>query len=132
MRAREFVAEAKFGSAADVPASAKKMPKSHVSAIKGAISMPDISMTKQGGSPYTQWRFGIAMAGAPDFPTPPAGAFAGDPLLATYTDVDLEIINAAAKSVGAGRVTKLTDNRSTEADYVHKTSPVKGFKGYKR
>ena len=79
-----------------------------------------------------QWRFGIAMAGAPDFPTPPAGAFAGDPLLATYTDVDLEIINAAAESVGAGAVNKLTDNRSTEPDYVHKTSPVKGFAGYPR
>ena len=130
MRAREFISEAKFGSAADVPASADKMPKSHKSAIKGAISMPDISQTKQGGSPYTQWRFGIAMAGAPDFPTPPAGAFAGDPLLATYTDEDLRIINAAAKSVGAGEVKKLTDNRSTEAEHVHKVSPVKAFRGY--
>jgi hypothetical protein len=130
MRAREFVIETKYGSAADVPASAEKLPKSHKSAIKGAISMPDISQTKQGGSPYTQWRFGIAMAGAPDFPTPPAGAFAGDPLLATYTDEDLKIINAAAKSVGAGEVKKLTDNRSTEADHVHKVSPVKAFRGY--
>jgi hypothetical protein len=130
MRAREFVIEAKFGSAADVPANADKLPKSHKSAIKGAISMPDISQTKQGGSPYTQWRFGIAMAGAPDFPTPPAGAFAGDPLLATYTDEDLKIINAAAKSVGAGEVKKLTDNRSTEAEHVHKVSPVKAFRGY--
>jgi hypothetical protein len=132
MRAREFVAEARFGSAADVPANAQKLPKSQHSALKGAISMPDISSNKQGGSPYTQWRFGIAMAGAPDYPTPPAGAFAGDPLLATYSDVDLDIINSAAKSVGAGRVNKLTDNRSTEADYVNKTSPVKGFKGYAR
>jgi hypothetical protein len=132
MRAREFVAEAKFGSAADVPADAKKLPKSQQSALKGAISMPDISQTKQGGSPYTQWRFGIAMAGAPDYPTPPAGAFAGDPLLATYSDVDLNIINAAAKSVGAGEVKKLTDNRSTEADWVNKTSPVTGFRGYGR
>jgi len=132
MRAREFVAEAKFGSAADVPANSQKLPKSQHSALKGAISMPDISSNKQGGSPYTQWRFGIAMAGAPDYPTPPAGAFAGDPLLATYSDVDLEIINSAAKSVGAGRVNKLTDNRSTEADYVNKTSPVRGFKGYAR
>ena len=94
--------------------------------------MPDISQTKQGGSPYTQWRFGIAMAGAPDYPTPPAGAFAGDPLLATYSDADLEIINAAAKSVGAGRISKITDNRSTEPEYVNKTSPVKGFQGYAR
>ena len=55
-----------------------------------------------------------------------------DPLLATYTDVDLVIINAAAKSVGAGAVNKLTDNRSTEPDYVHKTSPINAFKGYPR
>lgn len=132
MRAREFVIEARFGAAVDVPANGKKLPKSHFSALKGAISMPDISQTKQGGSPYTQWRFGIAMAGAPDYPTEPAGAFAGDPLLATYSDVDLDIINAAAKSVGAGRVSKITDNRSTEPDYVNKTSPVQGFKGYAR
>ena len=132
MRAQEFITEAKYGAATDVPASARKLPKSHNSAIKGAISMPDISQTKQGGSPYTQWRFGIAMAGAPDYPTPAAGAFAGDPLLATYSDADLEIINAAAKTVGAGRVNKLTDNRSTEPDYVNKTSPVRGFRGYDR
>lgn len=132
MRANEFITEAKFGSAADVPASAAKLPKTQVAAIKGAVSMPDISQTKQGGSPYTQWRFGIAMAGAPDYPTEPAGAFAGDPLLSTYTDVDLQIINAAAKSVGAGEVKKLTDNRSTEHEGVNKTSPVKSFKGYKK
>lgn len=132
MRAKEFITETKFGAAEDVPANADKLPKSHISAMKGMISMPDISQTKQGGSPYTQWRFGIAMAGSPDYPTEPAGAFAGDPLLATYTDVDLQIINAAAKSVGAGEVKKLTDNRSTEHDGVNKTSPVKSFKGYKR
>ena len=130
MRAREFVSEAKFGSAQDIPANHKKLPKSHVSAIKGAVSMPDISQNKQGGSPYTQWRFSIAMAGAPDYPTEPAGAFAGDPLLATYSDAEMVIINAAAKSVGAGKVAKLTDNRSSEADHVHKASPIKGFKVY--
>ena len=94
MRAKEFITETKYGAAEDVPANSKKLPNSHVSAIKGAVSMPDISQTKQGGSPYTQWRFGIAMAGAPDYPTEPAGAFAGDPLLATYSDADLEIGNS--------------------------------------
>ena len=132
MRAQEFINEARYGSAADVPANAAKMPKSHRSALKGMVSMPDISQNKQGGSPYTQWRFSIAMAGAPDYPTDPAGAFAGDPILATYSDADMDIINSAAKSVGAGRVTKLTDNRSTEADYVNTTSPVQGFQGYPR
>ena len=132
MRAQEFITEERYGSAADVPASAKRMPKSHRSAMKGVVSMPDISQNKQGGSPYTQWRFGIAMAGAPDYPTSPAGAFAGDPILSTYSDVDMDIINAAARTVGAGRVNKVTDNRSTEADWVNKTSPVKGFQGYTR
>ena len=132
MRAREFVSEAKYGSAADVPAASHKLPQSQIAALKGAISMPDISMTKQGGSPYTQWRFGIAMAGAPDYPTEPAGAFAGDPLLATYSDADMKIINSAAKRVGAGRVNKITDNRSREHEAVNKTSPVKGFAGYPR
>lgn len=130
MRAKEFINEAKFGAAVDVPASADKMPGSHVSAIKGAVSMPDISQTKQGGSPYAQWRFGIAMAGAPDFPTEPAGAFAGDPLLATYSDVEMKIINAAAKFIGAGEVKQLTNNRSEEHPKVNKVSPVKAFKGY--
>lgn len=132
MRAKEFIAETKYGAAEDVPASAKKLPKSQVTALKGAISMPDISQTKQGGSPYAQWRFGIAMAGAPDYPTEPAGAFAGDPLLATYTDVELKIINSAAKMIGAGEVKKLTDNRSTEHPKVNKESPVKPFAGYKK
>lgn len=132
MRAKEFISEAKYGAAADIHANAELLAKSQVSAIKGAISMPDISQNKQGGSPYMQWRFGIAMAGAPDFPTEPAGAIAGDPLLATYTDADLAIINAAAKMVGAGEVKKLTDNRSEEAEWVNKQSPVRSFKGYKR
>lgn len=129
MRAKEFVTETKYGSAEDIPASGSKLPKSHQSAMKGAISMPDISQVKQAGSPYAQWRFGIAMAGAPDHHTEPAGAFAGDPLLATYSDAELEIINAAARMIGAGEVRKITDNRSTEAEYVQKTSPIKPFKG---
>ena len=132
MRASEFIIEAKYGAAEDVPANAKKLPKSHQSALKGAISMPDISQTKQGGSPYAQWRFGIAMAGAPDYPTEPAGAFAGDPLLATYTDVEMTIINSAAKMIGAGEVKQLTNNRSHEPDYVNTTNTIKPFKGYKK
>lgn len=132
MRASEFIFETRYGAAQDVPADAKKLPNSTTSAMKGAISMPDISQVKQGGSPYAQWRFGIAMAGAPDFPTEPAGAFAGDPLLATYSDAELKIINSAAKMIGAGEVKKLTDNRSTEQNTVNTDSVIKPFKGYKK
>ena len=118
MRAWEFLTES------DTPADGKKFDASQMDAIKGAISMPDISINKSNGSPYLQWRFGIAMAGAPDYLTPAAGAMAGDPLLSTYTDAELEIINVAAKSVGAGKIKRLSDNRSTELSDTQKVSPV--------
>ena len=118
MRAREFIFEN------DTPADGKKFAPGHMDAIKGPVSLPNISQNKSNGSPYLQWRFGIAMAGAPDYPTEPVGPMAGDPLLSTYTDAELEIINYAAKSVGAGKVRKLADNRSTELSNTNKTSPV--------
>jgi hypothetical protein len=118
MRAAEFIAE-------DVPgANLADAPEDVAAAIKGAVSMPSISMNKSNGSSYLQYRFGLAMAGAPDYPTQAAGAFSGDPLLSTYTDVELDIINAAAKMVGAGPVKKLNSNRSEELSNTNKTSPV--------
>jgi hypothetical protein len=118
MRANEFIAE-------DVPgANLADAPDDVSAAIKGAVSMPAISMNKSNGSSYLQYRFGLAMAGAPDYPTKAAGAFSGDPLLSTYTDAEIDIINAAAKMVGAGPVKKLNSNRSEELSNTNKTSPV--------
>ena len=126
MRAFEFLTEATGIADGD------KFPPSHMDAIKNAVSMPDISHNTATGSPYLQWRFGIAMAGAPDYPTPPIGPMAGDPLLSCYTDVELEIVNKAAQSVGAGRINRLSDNRSTELSNTQKVSPINAFKGYKK
>lgn len=118
MRANEFIAET------DYHANPADMTPDFVSAIKGAISMPGISQNKSNGNPYQQYRFGLAMAGAPDYPTKAAGAMAGDPLLSTYTDAELEIINSAAKMVGAGPVKKLTNNRSEELSNTNTVSPL--------
>lgn len=119
MKINEIVVEA-----VDHHADLKVIPRDQVDAIKGAITMPSISQNKSNGSSYTQYRFGIALAGAPDYPTKAAGAFAGDPLLATYTDEELEIVNAAAQSVGAGPVRRLSSNRSEELSNTNKQSPV--------
>ena len=108
----------------DHHANAKDLPSDQVSAIKGAVSIPGISQNKSNGSPYAQYRFGLALAGAPDFPTKAAGAIAGDPLLCTYTDEELDMINSAADMVGAGHVTRLTKNRSEELSNTGKVSPV--------
>jgi len=130
MRAYEFLREG--FTKGDAPARGKDFPSGQLNAMPNAVSMPDISDNKSSGSPYKGWRFGIAMAGAPDYPTPPVGPMAGDPLLMCYTDVELEIMNAAAKSVGAGRINQLHNNRSTELSNTNITSPIKGFKGYKK
>ena len=119
MKINEIITEA-----TDTHADFNKLPGDQVAAIKDAISIPAISQNKSNGSSYMQYRFGLAMAGAPDYPTEPAGAFAGDPLLATYTDVEMKIINAAAKMIGAGEVKRLTNNRSEELSNTNKTSPV--------
>ena len=109
---------------ADTNASTADMPEDHVSSLKGRISMPGLSQNKSNGNAYLQYRMGIAMAGAPDFPTKAAGAVAGDPLLSTYTDAELEIVNFAAKQVGAGEMVRLGANRSEEVPGVHTISPI--------
>ena len=116
----------------DVPgANLQDAPDDVSAAIKGAVSMPSISMNKSNGSSYLQYRFGLAMAGAPDYPTKAAGAFSGDPLLSTYTDAEIDIINAAAKMVGATPMKKLSSNRSEELSNTNKTSPVPQNSGKK-
>lgn len=116
MKAHEFINEA------DIHATGSKLAPSQTSALKGAISIPGISMNKSNGSSYAQYRFGIAMAGAPEYPTQAAGAIAGDPLLSTYTDEEFEIIKYAAEQVGAGSIDRLSNNRSSEIPGVNKVS----------
>jgi hypothetical protein len=118
MKIRDIITET------DVHANLKDIPGDQVAALKGAVSIPGISQNKSNGSPYSQYRFGLALAGAPDFPTKAAGAIAGDPLLCTYTDEELDMINHAADQVGAGHVNRLTKNRSEELSNTGKTSPV--------
>lgn len=121
MRAREFIKEGEH--TANLNLSSPDHPK----AIKGAMSIPGISLNKSNGSAYLNYRFGLAMAGAPDYPTRAAGAMSGDPLLTSYTDAELQIINAAAKMVGAGQIKRLNSNRSEELDNTNVTSPVSNW-----
>ena len=80
------------------------------------------------------YRMGIAMAGAPDYPTKMEADnwIGGDPLLSTYTDVEMDMVRAAAATVGAGMAQNWSGKRSEEIPSTNKTSPVKSFKGYPR
>jgi hypothetical protein len=111
MRANEFIAE-----------TDGEFDPVYQAAIKNAVKFPDQNPST--GSAYLNYRFGIALAGAPDYPTKAAGSISGDPLLSTYTDEELMIINSAAKMVGSKGMKRLSNNRSTELSNTNKTSPV--------
>ena len=122
MRAQEFMR--KNLAEGDVPYAGKgaeELNHVHVQALKNAMSIPNISMNKANGSPYMQYRFGMALAN-PDMPR--AGAMSGDPLITAYTDADMQKVKDAAKSIGAGAITHLSDGVSNEADGGNTTSPV--------
>ena len=79
-------------------ANPKKLATDQVDAIKGAKSVPDLSMNKSNGSIYMQYRHGLALASAgagntPSEPMDPDGAFSGDPVYASYSDIEEEMID---------------------------------------
>lgn len=94
----------------------------HKGAIRNLTTFPDQNI--YGGSAYKHYRFGLAMAGAPDFPTRADNYIAGDPLLAPYTEAEMEIINYASQQVGDGSKQTWSNGRSQEMDNVLKVSPV--------
>ena len=69
-------------------------------AMMNAQTFPALNQST--GSAYMNYRMGIALAGAPTYPTKMEADnwIGGDPLLSTYTEVEQEMINAAAKAVG--------------------------------
>jgi len=140
MRAQEFVRR-QLNEKATITAATPDAPYAgqgdsddladeHLAGLNHAVSFPSISMNKSNGSSYLQYRFGLAMAGAhpnanDHMPVPMStgGAFSGDPLIAPFSDQDLEIVKAAGKHIGAGKMTKLAD-RSNEMPNTNKVSPI--------
>jgi hypothetical protein len=96
----------------------------HRAAIKNATTFP--AMNQSTGSAYMGYRMGIALAGAPDYPTKQEADnwIGGDPLLSPYTEEENEMINAAAKQVGGGKRQNWSNNRSLETADTNKTSAV--------
>ena len=105
-------------------AGMKKIEPSAKAAMKNAMTFP--SMNQSTGSAYLNYRMGIAMAGAPDYPTKMEkdNWIGGDPLLSTYTEEEMAIVNAAAKAVGGGSAQNWSGNRSKEIAGTNVTSPV--------
>lgn len=75
-------------------------------------------------SPYAAYRFGIALAGAPDYPMDKRGPIGGQFTTIGYSDADREILDAAAANMGVV-ATQQSSDTSCELPSVHKSSPVK-------
>lgn len=117
MRAKEFIKE-----------DTKPIDPTFKASIKNASTFPDMNMNS--GSQYLGYRFGIAMAGAPDFPTKIESDnwIGGDPLVAPYSEEENMIIDAAAAQVGGGKRQTHSNNRSLETADVNKVSTVAKIK----
>lgn len=96
-----------------------KLRKGAINAIPGAHIYPDLDNS----NPYHSYRFGVAMAGMPEFPTDRDGPSGQHMVTIGYSKACDEITGAAAKHLGFSRNT-LTPKGSKETDTVGKMSPV--------
>ena len=110
MRAKEFINEA-LGS--------QNMAKDHVASIPNAHYFPDLDNS----SGYMAYRWGVALAGMPDYPMPQDGATGLKLVTVGYSDADDLIIDSTSKLFGVKKV-RLTPKGSTELKDTHKVSPV--------
>jgi hypothetical protein len=123
MRAHQFIKE---GSSSGVvgKGGTKPIDKEMEAAMRNATTIPGLNMST--GSQYMNYRMGIALAGAPDYPTKMAADnwIGGDPLISSYTQEEYDMVKAAALQVGAGTIENWTGKRSEEMADVNKTSAV--------
>lgn len=95
-----------------------------VSASKASTGMKNFPDLDNGNVPYLQYRFGLALAAAPDIANDTIGAVGGHLFTLSYTDVDEDKVQAAAKNMGV-RAMPRSGRKSSEVDSVNKVSPVK-------
>ena len=104
----------------------KTIDKEKKAAMRNAATLPNLNMSTGSGGAYMNYRMGIALAGAPNFPVgmPADNWIGGDPLISSYTEEEFEMVKAAALQVGAGTIENWSGKRSEEVADVNKTSTV--------
>jgi hypothetical protein len=106
MRAREFIHET-------------KLRKDTVNSIPGAHRWDALDNS----SPYHAYRFGIALAGMPDYPMDLEGPTGQKLVTIGYTEADDEIIKATGEHLGFQGVL-VTPRGSKELNSTETKSPV--------
>lgn len=114
MRAKEFIREA------------ATLRRSATAAIPGA----QVHMCLD--SPYNLYRFGMALAGSPDFPGDSSGPTEGMNMVTlAYSDAEQKIINKAVQTLGVD-IKQLTPKGSDESSTTYTKSPVANLGPVKR
>lgn len=96
-----------------------KLRNSSTRAMPNFDSWPDTY-----NDPYKAYRFGVAMAGAPDNPSPAQGPVGPNLTTVGYSAEDQNMIDIAAKELGL-KQHSTTGKGSLEPSTVNKQSPVK-------
>lgn len=125
MKIHEIIAEGTTnGAGKSAKGITKKIDPTQKAAMQNAMTIP--AMNQSTGSAYMGWRLGIALAGAPDYPTKAEADnwIGGDPLLATYTEEEMDMVKAATLAVGGGKIENWSGKRSQEIPGIQKVSPV--------
>jgi hypothetical protein len=115
MRAKEFIRES---------LGPQNMAKDQVGSIPNAHYFPDLDNS----SGYMAYRWGVALAGMPDYPMPQDGTTGQKLVTIGYTEADDLIIDSTSKLFGARKI-RLTPRGSTELKDTNKTSPVANWMG---
>jgi len=110
MRAIEFINEAH-------EKQLRKTTKSSMSSLRKNKTLDN------NNHPYLAYRFGIALAGSPDYKMDVNGPLGSSFIMTDYTDGDAEIRKGAEKLMGVSS-TDMTGKGSCEMDIVNKVSPV--------
>lgn len=135
MRAKDFITESSIddcNSGLDIVT--KSLPNTYI--------IPDL----QNQDAYTLYRFGLAMAAVRgeegekrspvhEYPMPEFKSRSkwGEQLIITDIDDKVDdLIDAALRKVGLSSKTPVSTQTSDEYTGTHTSSPVSGFKGYKR
>jgi hypothetical protein len=111
----------------DIIVSEGKLRKDTRYAMPNMRIHPDLDNS----SPYKAYRYGVAMAGAPDQAMDPAGPTGQKMITVGYTEADDAIVQAADKMMNSPSV-QITSNGSEEVPYVNSQSPMQSQGPIKR
>lgn len=96
-----------------------KMTQSAHDAIPNMRIHPDLDNS----SPYKAYRYGVAMAAAPNLIGDTEGPTGQKMITIGYTEADDEIVKAADKFMNS-KSRQMTPDKSREMDIINKSSPV--------